>query len=79
MAAVKRTAKDVKTKCDKVAKINEKILALANEKAAVEAEIAMWEHPIVSKWGYTSTQIIEMDGEIPEVETVEETPEVESL
>lgn len=66
MAAVKRTAKDVKSKNDKLAKINEKILALASEKASVEEEIAMWEHPIVSKWGYTSTQLLEMNGQIPE-------------
>lgn len=69
MASVKRTYKDVKKLVERKAKINEKIVALAAELEEIDANINLWEAPIMQMTGgYTSVQMIEMGGVLPEEE-----------
>lgn len=58
MAAVKRTAQNVKTLRKNLSKVEEKIEELLVKKASVEKEIEMWEAPIIAKHGYSSEQIL---------------------
>ena len=84
LAAVKRIAANTKSLRTKVEKLNAKIAELSETKATYLNEIAMWESPIVEKYGYTVDQILDgsylrPEGEvIPEitVEDVTETVEV---
>ena len=84
LAACKRVAANTKSLRTKVEKLNAKIAELSETKATYLNEIAMWESPIVEKYGYTVDQILDgsyllAEGEvIPEitVEDVTETAEV---
>ena len=84
IAAVKRIAANTKTLRGKVEKLNAKIAELNTMKETYLNEIAMWESPIVDKYGYTVEQILDgsyllAEGEVvPEitVEDVTETVEV---
>ena len=84
IAACKRVAANTKSLRTKVEKLNAKIAELSETKATYLNEIAMWESPIVEKYGYTVEQILDgsyllAEGEvIPEitVEDVTETVEV---
>lgn len=84
LAAVKRIAANTKSLRTKVEKLNAKIAELSETKATYLNEIAMWESPIVEKYGYTVEQILDgsyllAEGEVvPEltVEDVTETAEV---
>ena len=84
IAAVKRIAANTKTLRGKVEKLNAKIAELNTMKATYLNEIAMWESPIVDKYGYTVEEILDgsyllAEGEVvPEitVEDVTETVEV---
>lgn len=59
MAAVKRVAANTKTLRGKVEKLNAKIAELTTLKSTYLNEIAMWESPIVDKYGYTVDQILD--------------------
>ena len=59
IAAVKRIAANTKTLRGKVEKRNAKIAELNTMKATYLNEIAMWESPIVDKYGYTVDQILD--------------------
>jgi uncharacterized protein YkvS len=59
IAAVKRIAANTKTLRGKVEKLNAKIAELTTMKATYLNEIAMWESPIVDKYGYTVDQILD--------------------
>ena len=84
IAACKRVAANTKSLRTKVEKLNAKIAELSETKATYLNEIAMWESPIVEKYGYTVDQILDgsyllAKGEvIPEitVEDITETAEV---
>lgn len=84
MAACKRVAANTKTLRGKVEKLNAKIAELNTMKSNYLNEIAMWESPIVDKYGYTVEQILDgsyllAEGEVvPEitVEDITETVEV---
>ena len=84
LAACKRVAANTKSLRTKVEKLNAKIAELSETKATYLNEIAMWESPIVEKYGYTVEQILDgsyllAEGEVsPEitVEDVTETAEV---
>lgn len=84
IAACKRVAANTKSLRTKVEKLNAKIAELSETKATYLNEIAMWESPIVEKYGYTVEQILDgsyllAEGEVsPEitVEDVTETTEV---
>lgn len=66
MAAVKRTAQNTKTLVKNKAKLEEKMHELASQIVDLNTQIEAWEKPILDKWGYTSAQLIEMEGQIPE-------------
>jgi hypothetical protein len=66
MAAVKRVAANTKSLRTKVEKLNAKIAELQTTKAAYLNEIAMWESPIVDKYGYTVDQILDGSYMLPE-------------
>ena len=80
IAACKRVAANTKSLRTKVEKLNAKIAELSETKATYLNEIAMWESPIVEKYGYTVEQILDgsyllAEGEvIPEI-TVEDAAE----
>lgn len=84
IAACKRIAANTKSLRTKVEKLNAKIIELGETKTTYLNEIAMWESPIVEKYGYTVEQILDgsyllAEGEVvPEitVEDVTETAEV---
>lgn len=84
LAACKRVAANTKSLRTKVEKLNAKIAELSETKATYLNEIAMWESPIVEKYGYTVEQILDgsyllAEGEVaPEitVEDITETVEV---
>lgn len=84
IAACKRVAANTKSLRTKVEKLNAKIAELSETKATYLNEIAMWESPIVEKYGYTVEQILDgsyllAEGEVvPEItgEYVIETVEV---
>ena len=59
VAAVKRIAANTKSLRNKVEKLNAKIAELTTMKATYLNEIAMWESPIVDKYGYTVDQILD--------------------
>jgi hypothetical protein len=86
IAAVKRVAANTKSLRTKVEKLNAKIAELQTMKATYLNEIAMWESPIVDKYGYTVDQIL--DGsyliptcteELPESIAIEEELDVEAF
>ena len=66
IAAVKRIAANTKTLRGKVEKLNAKIAELNETKATYLNEIAMWESPIVDKYGYTVDQILDGTYLLPE-------------
>ena len=59
LAAVKRIAANTRTLRSRVEKLNAKIAELNTIKATYLNEIAMWESPIVDKYGYTVDQILD--------------------
>ena len=86
MAAVKRVAANTKSLRTKVEKLNAKIAELTTMKTTYLNEIAMWESPIIDKYGYTVDQIL--DGtyliptcteELPESIAIEEELDVEAF
>lgn len=70
VAAVKRTAQNVKMLRNKLAKVTEKWENIDAEKRALESEINNWETPILRKYGFTSEEILsgEADKKIAEME-----------
>jgi hypothetical protein len=86
MAAVKRVAANTKSLRTKVEKLNAKIAELQTMKSTYLNEIAMWESPIVDKYGYSVDEIL--DGtyliptcteELPESIAIEEELDVEAF
>lgn len=86
LAACKRVAANTKSLRTKVEKLNTKIAELSETKATYLNEIAMWESPIVEKYGYTVDEIL--DGsyliptcteELPESLAIEEELDVEAF
>ena len=86
MAAVKRVAANTKSLRTKVEKLNAKIAELTTMKTTYLNEIAMWESPIVDKYGYSVDEIL--DGtyliptcteELPESIAIEEELDVEAF
>ena len=77
MAAVKRVAANTKSLRTKVEKLNAKIAELTTMKSTYLNEIAMWESPIVDKYGYTVDQILDGTYLIPTC--TEEVEEFEDL
>lgn len=86
MAAVKRVAANTKSLRTKVEKLNVKIAELTTMKSTYLNEIAMWESPIVDKYGYSVDEIL--DGtyliptcteELPESVAIEEELDVEAF
>jgi hypothetical protein len=59
IAAVKRIAANTKTLRGKVEKLNAKIAELNTMKETYLNEIAMWESPIVDKYGYSVDEILD--------------------
>ena len=59
MAAVKRVAANTKSLRTKVEKLNAKIAELTTMKSTYLNEIAMWESPIVDKYGYSVDEILD--------------------
>lgn len=66
VAAVKRIAANTKSLRNKVEKLNAKIAELTTMKSTYLNEIAMWESPIVDKYGYTVDQILDGTYLLPE-------------
>lgn len=58
LAAIKRTAQNVKMLRNKLAKVTEKYYQIASEKEGLEEEIKNWETPILKKYGFTSEEIL---------------------
>lgn len=58
LAAIKRTAQNVKMLRNKLVKVTEKYNQIASEKAGLEEEIENWETPILKKYGLTSEEIL---------------------
>lgn len=81
VAAVKRTAQNVKMLRNKLAKITEKWEKIDAEKRALESEINDWETPILRKYGFTSEQILsgEADRQMTEMESSVEDSEVPDM
>lgn len=84
MAAVKRVAANTKSLRTKVEKLNAKIAELTTMKSTYLNEIAMWESPIVDKYGYTVDEILDGTYLIPtcneeEIPTLEECMIPESI
>ena len=65
MAAVKRVAANTKSLRTKVEKLNAKIAELTTMKNTYLNEIAMWESPIVDKYGYSVDEILDGSYLIP--------------
>lgn len=65
LAAVKRTAQNVKMLRNKLAKVTEKWEKIDAERKALTEEIENWETPILKKYGFTSEQIL--SGEVDRV------------
>lgn len=59
IAACKRVAANTKSLRTKVEKLNAKIAELSETKATYLNEIAMWESPIVEKYGYSVDEILD--------------------
>lgn len=72
LAACKRVAANTKSLRTKVEKLNAKIAELSETKATYLNEIAMWESPIVEKYGYTVEQILDGSYLLAEGEVVPE-------
>ena len=72
IAACKRIAANTKSLRTKVEKLNAKIAELNTMKATYLNEIAMWESPIVEKYGYTVEQILDGSYLLAEGEVVPE-------
>lgn len=77
MAAVKRVAANTKSLRTKVEKLNAKIAELTTMKNTYLNEIAMWESPIVDKYGYSVDEILDGTYLIPTCneEEIPATPE----
>lgn len=85
MAAVKRVAANTKSLRTKVEKLNAKIAELTTMKTTYLNEIAMWEAPIVDKYGYSVDEILDgtylipvCNEELPESVAIEEKLDVEA-
>lgn len=86
MAAVKRVAANTKSLRTKVEKLNAKIAELTTMKTTYLNEIAMWESPIVDKYGYSVDEILDgtylvpvCNEELPESVAIEEELDVEAF
>ena len=86
MAAVKRVAANTKSLRTKVEKLNAKIAELTTMKNTYLNEIAMWESPIVDKYGYSVDEILDgtylipvCNEELPESVAIEEELDVEAF
>ena len=86
MAAVKRVAANTKSLRTKVEKLNAKIAELTTMKNTYLNEIAMWESPIVDKYGYSVDEILDgtylipvCNEELPETIAIEEELDVEAF
>jgi hypothetical protein len=86
MAAVKRVAANTKSLRTKVEKLNAKIAELNTLKTTYLNEIAMWESPIVDKYGYSVDEILDgtyliptCNEELPESVAIEEELSVEAF
>lgn len=84
MAAVKRVAANTKSLRTKVEKLNVKIAELTTMKSTYLNEIAMWESPIIDKYGYSVEEILDGTYLIPacaeeEIPTLEERMIPESI
>lgn len=85
MAACKRVAANTKSLRTKVEKLNAKIAELTTMKSTYLNEIAMWEAPIVDKYGYSVDEILDgtylipvCNEELPESVAIEEELDVEA-
>lgn len=65
LAAVKRTAQNVKVLRKKLSRQDLIIEKAMQEKKSLEEEISLWEAPLISKYGMTSEDILK-GGEEPE-------------
>ena len=86
LAAVKRIAANTKSLRNKVEKLNAKIAELTTMKNTYLNEIAMWESPIVDKYGYTVDQILDgtylipvCNEELPDSIAIKEELDVEAF
>lgn len=93
VAAIKRTAQNVKMLRNKLAKVTEKYEKIASEKAGLEEEIANWETPILKKYGFSSEQILsgeadkllamaeepQTDGTAIDTDSIPEKPETDTI
>lgn len=86
MAAVKRVAANTKSLRAKVEKLNAKIAELTTMKGTYLNEIAMWESPIVDKYGYSVDEILDgtylipvCNEELPKSISIEEELNVEAF
>lgn len=68
MAAVKRTAQNVKVLRKKLSRQDLIIEKAMQEKKALEEEISLWEAPLISKYGKTSEEILNGEEELDPVE-----------
>jgi len=67
LAAAKRTAQNTKKLVSQREKINAQMRKLAAELVSINAQIDAWEAPIkVMTGGYTSEQVLEWNGNIPD-------------
>lgn len=86
LAACKRVAANTKSLRTKVEKLNAKIAELNTLKTTYLNEIAMWESPIVDKYGYSVDEILDgtylipvCNEELPESISIEEELNVEAF
>lgn len=86
IAACKRVAANTKSLRTKVEKLNAKIAELTTMKTTYLNEIAMWESPIVDKYGYSVDEILDgtylipvCNEELPESVAIEEELDVEAF
>ena len=80
MAAVKRTAQNTKKLVQQREKVNARMHELAAELIRINEQIDAWESPIkVMTGGYTSEQVIEWNGNIPEAVPGENPANVEEV
>ena len=61
IASIKRIADCVAQNRKKLAKVDEKLEALYTKKQELLSEINEFESPILSKWGFDSKQLIEVN------------------
>lgn len=76
LAAVKRTAQNVKMLRNKLAKVTEKWEKIDAERKALTEEIENWETPIRRKYGFSSEEIL--SGEADQMIEEANKPEVEA-